>query len=199
MTEETCTLREFATALGASLPYVTRLHRDGRLVMTPEGRVCVDASLERLAGEEAGNAASAPPAGADVADVQNIVPTIPSFTDSRARREHFLALAAERDYRLSMRELAPSALLEEILARAGTRIGALLDGISGAVRLRYPKLTAADLGEIQSVITKTRNIIAGMRLQDLFEGDASDSAVASKERPELPVSASSSRHEPQGA
>lgn len=197
MTEETCTLREFATALGASLPYVTRLHRDGRLVMTPEGRVCVDASLERLAGEEADVAASTMPA--DAAGTHGGTPTIPSFTDSRARREHFLALAAERDYRLSMRELAPSALLEEILARAGTRIGALLDGIPGAVRLRNPKLTAADLGEIQSVITKTRNIIAGMRLQDLFEGDASDSAVASKERPELPVSASSSRHEPQGA
>ena len=197
MTEETCTLREFATVLGASLPYVTRLHRDGRLAMTPEGRVRVDASLERLAGEETDAATSTTPA--DAAGTHSATPVIPSFTDSRARREHFLALAAERDYRLSMRELAPSALLEEILARAGTRIGALLDGIPGAVRLRNPKLTAADLGEIQSVITKTRNIIGGMRLQDLFEGDAPDSAGAAREQAELPVSAFSNPRQSQGA
>lgn len=172
MTIETCTLAEFAKRLGVRLPYVTRLHQADRLVMASDGRVLADASLERLASEEANGIAAAPARGNAATTAHEDVPAVPSLTESRARREHFLALAAERDYRQSMRELAPSALLESILARAGTRIGAILDAVPGQLRRNNPALTQADISVVAEAITRARNIAAGLRLADLFAPDS---------------------------
>lgn len=82
-------------------------------------------------------------------------------------------LAKEQADRLAMqnqvtrKELAPTYLLEEILVRAGTRAGAILDTIPGMVKRRVPSLRAGDIAAIGREVAKARNIAASMTLADL--------------------------------
>lgn len=68
---------------------------------------------------------------------------------------------------ITRRELAPTYLLEEVLAAAGARAAAILDAIPGAIRRRNQNLTAADIETIASEIAKARNIAAAISLGDL--------------------------------
>lgn len=68
---------------------------------------------------------------------------------------------------ITRRELAPTYLLEEVLAAAGARAAAILDAIPGAIRRRNQNLTAADIETIASEIAKARNIAAAISLDDL--------------------------------
>jgi len=77
---------------------------------------------------------------------------------------------------VTRRELAPTYLLEEILAAAGAKVAAILDAIPGACRRRNQNLTAADIQTIASEIAKARNIAAKISLDEL-EAD-SQAAVA---------------------
>lgn len=64
-------------------------------------------------------------------------------------------------------ELAPSRLIEEVIARAGSRMGRLLDTIPGLLRRRLPQLTADDVAAVALVVTKARNVAASMSLEDI--------------------------------
>jgi len=70
-------------------------------------------------------------------------------------------------------ELAPTPLLEEILANAGVRAGKLLDTIPGELRRRNPGLTAEDLAAVAEVVSKARNLAAQISLADI-ESDSDD-------------------------
>jgi len=74
-------------------------------------------------------------------------------------------------------ELAPVALIEEVLAKAGARIAGILDGIPGAVRRRVPALSADEVKLIATEIARVRNIVASMSLSDLREASADDGDV----------------------
>lgn len=74
-------------------------------------------------------------------------------------------------------ELAPVALIEEVLSKAGSRIAGILDGIPGAVRRRNPALTADDVKLIATEVARVRNIVAGMSLSDLRESGTDDGEV----------------------
>lgn len=68
-------------------------------------------------------------------------------------------------------ELAPVALIEEVLSKAGAKISGTLEAIPGAVKRRVPSLSAEEIKNIATEIARVRNIVAGMSLADLREGD----------------------------
>jgi phage terminase Nu1 subunit (DNA packaging protein) len=68
---------------------------------------------------------------------------------------------------VSLKELAPVALLEEVLSKAGARIAGMLDAIPGGVRRRVPALSADEITTIGAEIARVRNIVAAMSLADL--------------------------------
>lgn len=82
-------------------------------------------------------------------------------------------LAKEQKERVAMqnavtrRELAPVILIEQVLAKAGSKVAGILDAIPGMIRRRNPNLSAADLTVISSEIARARNIAAAVRLEDL--------------------------------
>jgi len=86
-------------------------------------------------------------------------------------------LAREQRVRLAMqngvtrKELAPVVLIEEVLAKAGSRIGGIFDAIPGAVKRRVPSLSSEEIGNIEKEIVKARNIVAAISLDDLREPD----------------------------
>lgn len=73
-------------------------------------------------------------------------------------------------------ELAPVNLLEQVIVRAGARMGRLLETIPGLLRRRQPNLTADDIADVARVVAKVRNIAATMRLADLDADDEDDTA-----------------------
>lgn len=86
-------------------------------------------------------------------------------------------LAKEQADRIAMenavtrRELAPTEMLEEVLAKAGSRVGKILEAIPGMIRRRVPALTSADIEAIAREIAKARNIAAKMSLSDLRDDE----------------------------
>jgi len=68
---------------------------------------------------------------------------------------------------VSRRELAPVILIEEVLAKAATKISGIFDAIPGMIRRRVASLTSEDIDMITAEIAKARNIIAAMSLGDL--------------------------------
>lgn len=64
-------------------------------------------------------------------------------------------------------ELAPTYLIEEVLAKAGAKVAGLLDAIPGQIRRRVPGLSAEDIKHIQREIAKARNLAAAICLEDL--------------------------------
>ncbi|MFC5551769.1 terminase small subunit [Massilia aerilata] len=71
-------------------------------------------------------------------------------------------------------ELAPVALIEEVLSKAGGKIAGILEAIPGGVKRRVPSLSADDIKQITGEIARVRNIVAGMSLDDLREPDEDD-------------------------
>jgi len=68
-------------------------------------------------------------------------------------------------------ELAPAHLLEQVLARAGARVGRLLETIPGALKRRHPSLTSDDIAEVSRTVAKARNVAAAMTLAELSAED----------------------------
>ena len=92
-------------------------------------------------------------------------------------------LAKEQADRVAMQnavtrgELAPVALIEEVLALAGARASRILDAIPGAIRRREPSLSADTIAVIARDIAKVRNIAATVSLAQLRDEDQGDAAV----------------------
>lgn len=82
-------------------------------------------------------------------------------------------LAKEQADRLELqnaqtrKELAPVVLIEQVLAKAGTRVAGILDSIPGMIRRRSPSLSSSDLDCIAAEIVKARNLAAALSLGDL--------------------------------
>lgn len=94
---------------------------------------------------------------------------------SRAQRERI-----EMQNAVTRGELAPVAAIEEVLAKAGSRVAGILDAIPGMIRRRVASLSAADVDLIAAEIAKARNLAAALRLSDLDDepaGDAADEPV----------------------
>lgn len=66
-------------------------------------------------------------------------------------------------------ELAPVALIEEVLTKAASRTAGILDAIPGMIKRRLTTLSADGLTLIAVEIAKARNIAAALSLADLQE------------------------------
>lgn len=95
-------------------------------------------------------------------------------------------LAREQKERIAMqnavtrRELAPVILIEEVLAKAGSRVAGILDAIPGMVKRRVPGLSAEAIDMIRGEVAKARNLAAAVTLDDLRDepGQGDDGALA---------------------
>lgn len=70
---------------------------------------------------------------------------------------------------VTLGELAPVTIIEEVLTKAAVKVAGILDAIPGIVRRRVPQLNADDIQWIAIEVAKARNIAAVMSLEDLRE------------------------------
>lgn len=177
---------EFAAHKGWSKPYVSKLAKQGRLVMTADGKVDVaatEALLQRTAD----------PSKAGVADrhqreriergvtahlTPSALPLDPppsadedegiDFQKARARREHYLARLAENESRKSDGDLVERAAVENAAFATGRMLRDLLLGL--------PKQISAELAAISDPWELERRLTAGLRrvLEDANRLSAAD-------------------------
>lgn len=153
-TPATATFKEFARILGVkSRSYIGELKRDGRLVLTEDGKaVLVPESLQRIqdtrdpskagvaarhqanregqgggAPPEASAPPSPPPAGAG--DDWGDTTADRSFSEARARREHYQALQAKRDWEVSMGKLLEADKVVSVISTATVTLRTSLESL----------------------------------------------------------------------
>ncbi len=92
---------------------------------------------------------------------------------AKAQRERI-----EMQNAVTRRELAPVILIEEVLAKAGSKVAGILDAIPGMIKRRVSTITSADLELIAGEVARARNIAAAISLEDLAdEAQAGDDGI----------------------
>lgn len=81
---------------------------------------------------------------------------------AKAQRERI-----EMQNAVTRRELAPAVLIEEVLAKAGSKVAGILDSIPGMLKRRCASLTSDDIDLVAAEIARARNIAAAVSLEDL--------------------------------
>ena len=81
---------------------------------------------------------------------------------AKAQRERI-----EMQNAVTRRELAPVILIEEVLAKAGSKVAGILDAIPGMIKRRVAGLSSDDLDLIAGEVARARNIAAAVSLDDL--------------------------------
>ena len=96
---------------------------------------------------------------------------------AKAQRERI-----EMQNAVTRRELAPVILIEEVLAKAGSKVAGILDAIPGMIKRRVAGLSSNDLDLIASEVARARNIAAAVSLDDLKdEAQGNDEPVPFEE------------------
>ena len=85
---------------------------------------------------------------------------------AKAQRERI-----EMQNAVTRKELAPVALITQVLAKTAAKIAGQFDAIPGLVRRRAPQFGADVIGLIADEIAKIRNTVAQMSLADLNRDD----------------------------
>lgn len=147
---------EFGELVGVSQPAVSELLSRGVLSGGATGAVWLREYCGHMREMAAGRAAAG---DLDLATERAGL--------ARAQREKI-----EMQNQVTRKELAPSYLLEEILAKAGARAAAILDTIPGMVKRRVPSLTADDVAAIAREVAKARNLAASLSLANIDEDEA---------------------------
>jgi hypothetical protein len=173
---------EFAAARGWSRPYVSKLAKQGRLVITGDGKVDVAATDELLG-------ATADPSKTGVSDRHEReriergvtvhvksgapltappIPGAPDFQKARAHREHYLSLLAEDEFRKGHGQLAEVPAVEHAAFATGRMLRDLLLGL--------PKQISPELAALSDSWEVERHLTAGIRrvLEDAERVSASD-------------------------
>lgn len=83
---------------------------------------------------------------------------------AKAQRERI-----EMQNAVTRRELAPVVLIEEVLAKAGSRVAGILDAIPGMIKRRVHSLTSGDIDLIAGEVARARNVAAAISLDDLLD------------------------------
>ncbi len=137
-------MADFAKRLGFKTSYVHQLKKEGRLVMAEGGKLVDierskaqiaasrDPSKQGVADRHASARSETPLPGDDDEDAGESAQAVASpeqrkFHESRAQKEHWNALAAQRDYEVSMRALLPAAEVDGAIADAVTQLRARLE------------------------------------------------------------------------
>lgn len=89
----------------------------------------------------------------------------------RARLAHEHAVKLTMQNNVTRRELAPTHILEAILAKVGTKAAAILDTIPSAIQRRMPALNDGDIAAIAREVSKARNMAASLTLS-AFDDEA---------------------------
>lgn len=161
-TPETLSFKEFAELRGVRPSYVTALRKAGRLVLTEDGkRVRVAESIERIE-------ATRDPARADVvqrhAAARGKAPPLPdepedeegeagdeaggSYQSARAMKERYLAMAAKRDYEVSIGKLIP-------IEQAAADISSVVTTLRATLEMLPDTLATVLLGETDEARMRT--------------------------------------------
>ncbi|SAI58958.1 Phage DNA packaging protein Nu1 [Bordetella ansorpii] len=91
------------------------------------------------------------------------------LVSERARLAAAQADKFEMANAVTRKELAPVALIEQVLSKAGSRVAAILDAIPGNCKRLQPELGAAAMHSIRKEIARARNCAAAVSLDDLVE------------------------------
>src|SRR5699024_5329038 len=73
----------------------------------------------------------------------------------------------EMENQVKRGELVAVYVIEEVLASAGSKIAALFDAVPAQIKRRAPKIGSEELRFIEQEITKARNTVSQMSLEDL--------------------------------
>lgn len=167
---QTMSLSAFNKHMGYRGRYAYQLHKDGRLVMTEDGkRVLVAESVQRIeetrdpsrAGVAARHAATRAAADTPAAAALPAQPPEPndgqnySHPKSKAKREHFAALREEAAYRKEIGGLMDADEAMGAFADAGARLAAVLDAVPATVG---PMLIGLPQDEVLRVLTEQMDI-----------------------------------------
>lgn len=156
--QEKMTQKDFGLLVGISQPAVSDLISRGVLADGDTAASWLLAYCDNLRLQAAGR-------GGDAAG---------ALTAERARLARAQAEKIEMQNAVSRKELAPVALLEQVLATTGTKAQRILATIKGEVRRRYPQIGAADLQAIDAIVGKALNSVATMSLSlDVADDEAS--------------------------
>lgn len=180
------TRTEFAESRGWSRQYVSKLAKQGRLVLTADGKVDVDATNALLANSadpsKAGVAARhererlqrdvhsqvSPQAEYLPASSPTVAGVLPDFQKARAHREYYLGQLAEAEFRKVQGSLVEKAAVEQAAFNAARLLRDLLLGL--------PKQLSAELAAINDPWELERRLTAGLRrvLEDAQRLSAAD-------------------------
>lgn len=75
---------------------------------------------------------------------------------------------------VTRKELAPVFLIEEVLAKAGSRAARILDTIPGTIRRREPSLSSDTLAAITKDVAAVRNLAASVSLAQLRDDEVTE-------------------------
>lgn len=103
-----------------------------------------------------------------------------ALTAERARLARAQAEKIEMQNAVSRKELAPVALLEQVLATTGTKAKRILATIKGELRRRFPSMSATDMQAVDTIIGKALGQIASMSLS---VADDDDAGIAEDDQP----------------
>ena len=153
--QEKMTQKDFGLLVGISQPAVSDLISRGVLVDGDTTGSWLLAYCDNLRMQAAGR-------GGDAAG---------ALTAERARLARAQAEKIEMQNAVSRKELAPVALLEQVLATTGTKAQRILATIKGELRRRFPSLNAADLQAVDQIVGKALGQVAAMALTVIEDGD----------------------------
>ncbi|SFI31246.1 hypothetical protein [Nitrosomonas sp. Nm34] len=122
---------EFAKILGYSRAAVTQFKKAGRLVMTEDGLVDVEASKQRIKETADPNRDDVVQrhASARGSNIEDDSDTGPGFQEARALKEHYHALQAKIDYETRIGELVERAEVERDWVEVATVLRTNLEKI----------------------------------------------------------------------
>lgn len=138
MADRRVTFTELAQVLGTSVPYVSKLKKSGRLVLTDDGRACwMDASLARIEATRdpsainpagrGGQASVAVSSAPDDDDADESVVGRPDYQEARARREHYNAELARMTYEKEVGRLIEVDMVREVILGGVTAMRSRLE------------------------------------------------------------------------
>lgn len=102
---------------------------------------------------------------------------------ARAQRERL-----DMQNAVTRRELAPVAVLEQVLAATGSKVSKVLATIPGEIRRRCPQVTSSDLAAVGVIVAKAQNQAAALSLKVLDAPDE-DGAGAEPESGDIEAEA----------
>lgn len=159
---QTLNQTEFAKHIGVAKSYITQLKQEGRLVFAENGKVDVEASLLRIketgdpnrddvAARHAQTRGAELPAVEAKAEKPKKEKTIAevSFSEARAKEQHFKSLQAELEYQKAIGEVVSAA---EMKAAVGDVVTTFRQSLENIPHRAAPQFVGKDLDFIRATL-----------------------------------------------